>query len=120
MQPDRRGPADALPEGRARRVGELVAPRPEPVVAAAGGRLPLDLGRQPHAVRGAERLRLVARDVRQRHAVVAGDGCAADPEALDRTTRRGVSSSSGGYAAAGSIPIGNGPAGIATQSITQG
>ncbi len=33
------------------------------------------------------------------------------------TTRRGVSSSSGGYAAAGSIPIGNGPAGIATQSI---
>ena len=82
-KPDRRRAADALPEGRARRVGQLVAPRPEPVVAAAGGRLPLDLGRQPHAVRGAERLRVVARDVRQRHAVVAGDRRAADPEALD-------------------------------------
>ena len=36
------------------------------------------------------------------------------------TIRCGVSSSSGGYARAGSIPIGNGPAGIATQSITPG
>ena len=84
MQPGRRRPADALPEGRARRVGKLVAPGPEPVVAAAGGRLPLDLGRQPHAVRGAERLRVGARDVRQRHAVVARHRRAADPEALDR------------------------------------
>ena len=84
MQAGRRRPADPLPEGGARRVGQLVAPRPEPVVTAAGGRLPLDLGRQPHAVRGAERLGIVARDVRQRHAVVAGDRRAADPEALDR------------------------------------
>ena len=84
MQAGRRRPADALPEGRARRVGELVAPRPEPVVTAAGGRLPLDLGRQPDAVRGAERLGIVARDVGQRDAVVAGDRRAADPEALDR------------------------------------
>jgi hypothetical protein len=35
------------------------------------------------------------------------------------TTRRGVSSSSGGYATAGSIPIANGPAGIGTHSIME-
>ena len=90
---------------------------PESVVAAAGRRLPLELGRQPDAVPGAERLRIGTRHVRQRDAVVPKDRRAADLEAIARTTRRGVSSSSGGYAAAGSIPIGNGPAGIATQSI---
>ena len=116
--------ADARREGRATPVGKLVSPRPQPVVGASGGGLPLVLGRQPDALALAERLRLGTRDV--------GDGPLSPPSPWKRafvtgrreirnassdTSRLGHSSSSGGNAPAGSRPILNGPAGTGSQSI---
>ena len=56
-------------------VGQLVAPRPEPVVAAARRGLPLGLGRQPHARPGAEGERFVAAHVGDRSLVLAVARC---------------------------------------------
>ena len=77
--PRRRAPARRpAAAGRSRRrtraavVWRLVAPGPEPVVAAAGGRLPLRLGRQPHSGPAAEGAGVVQRHVGHRDGVVAG------------------------------------------------
>ena len=91
MQPDRRRIADPGSEGGARGIGRLVAPRPEPVVAAARRGLPFGLGWKPHAGPVAERLRLVTRDIGDGPVVMTvavvlrvRHGHAPDPERVER------------------------------------
>ena len=136
-----RRPADPGGEDASGRVGRLVSPRPEPIVAAPRGSLPLRLGRKSRARPLAEGLRVVPRDVgdrscrppRPRRATRAATdgrwrrqtrgtgrfvtGIRLSWNAASETEWRGCSSGSGGYAPAGSLPIRNGPAGTRRHSI---